>query len=122
MMHMCGAIMVCHGKEKRISDGERNTLDKDIRVFWQDKGWVDTHIIKDLATRFMELNIKKHEEDEWIILFCDKLSAHLDDEIRKICGDAKVLLCYAPPNMSNSIQSIDVGREIYKALHWVYTG
>ena len=45
----------------------------------------------------------------WVILFCDNLKAHLDEEVKKIFGDTKVFLCYLPPNMTNFIQPIDAG-------------
>ena len=50
-----------------------------------------------------------HGEDVWVILFCDNLSAHLDQEVKTIFGNGKVLLFYFPPNMTNFIQPIDAG-------------
>ena len=65
--------------------------------------------MRDLAIRFVEFKIEKHGKDEWVILFCDNLSAYLDDKVGVEIGDAKVLLCYFPPNMTNFIQLIDAG-------------
>ena len=45
----------------------------------------------------------------WVLLFCDNLKARLDEEVKRIFGDAKVLLFYFPPNMTNFIQPIDAG-------------
>ena len=42
-------------------------------------------------------------------MFCDNLNAHLDEEVKQIFGDGKVLLFYFPPNMTNFIQPIDAG-------------
>ena len=36
--------------------------------------------------------IIKHGEDVWVIMFCDNLNAHLDEEVKQIFGDGKVLL------------------------------
>ena len=44
-----------------------------------------------------------------MILFCDNLSAHLDQEVKTLFGNGKVLLFYFPPNMTNFIQPIDAG-------------
>ena len=42
-------------------------------------------------------------------MFYDNLYAHLDEEVKQIFGDGKVLLFYFPPNMTNFIQPIDAG-------------
>lgn len=51
----------------------------------------------------------EHGEDVWVLLFCDNLNAHFDKEVKRIFGNANVLLFYFPPNMTNFIQAIDVG-------------
>ena len=43
----------------------------------------------------------------WVILFCDNLSPYLDEEVNKIFGEIKVILCFLPPNMTNFFQPID---------------
>ena len=93
----------------RISAGEKALWDDDVKVFWQKKAWVDKHVMKDLAIRFVDHKKKVHGEDLWVILFCDNLSAHLDDDVREIFGNGKVFLCFFPPNMTNFIQPIDAG-------------
>ena len=50
-----------------------------------------------------------HGEGVWVIMFCDNLIAHLDPEAKQIFGFNKVLLCYLPPNTTNSIQVINEG-------------
>ena len=42
-------------------------------------------------------------------MFYDKLNTHLDEEVKQIFVDGKVLLFYFPPNMTNFIQPIDAG-------------
>ena len=80
----------------------------------QSKAWLDTVVMKDLAVNFVNRINEVHGVDKSFILFCDNLSAHLDEEVRKIFGDAKVFLCYFPPNMTNFIQPIDarMGRSV----------
>ena len=65
--------------------------------------------MRELAKRFVREKIIKHDEDVWVIMFCDNLNAHLDEEMKQIFGDGKVLLFYFPPNMTNFIQPIDAG-------------
>ena len=101
--------MVCRGTGKRISKAEKNLYDNDISVFWQPKAWVDKVVMRQLAERFVKEKNNKHGEDVWVLLFCDNLKAHLDEEVKIIFGDAKVLLFYFPPNMTNFIQPIDAG-------------
>jgi len=101
--------VVCRGTVKRISKAEKNLYDNDVNVFWQPKAWVDSVVMRKLAERFVAEKNSKHGEDVWVILFCDNLRAHLDEEVKRIFGDSKVLLFYFPPNMTNFIQPIDAG-------------
>ena len=89
--------------------GERELWHEDVRVFWQEKAWVDKYVMRDLAVRFVDFKIQKHGVEKWVILFCDNLSAHLDEEVKSIFGNGKVFLCYFPPNMTNMVQPIDAG-------------
>jgi hypothetical protein len=63
----------------------------------------------DLAEKFVTHKIEVHGGDTWVILFCDNLRAHVDDDVKRMFGDAKVFLCYFPPNMTNVLQPIDAG-------------
>ena len=42
-------------------------------------------------------------------MFCDNLAAHVDNDVKKIFGNGKVLLVYFPPVITEVIQSIDAG-------------
>ena len=75
--------LVCRGTGRRISTGEKVLWDKNVQVFWQKKAWVDKFVMRNLAIRFVELKTLKHDANTWVILFCDNLSAHLDEEVRK---------------------------------------
>ena len=101
--------MVCRGTGKRIAQAETDLYDEDIEVFWQPKAWVDKVVMRNLAERFVMEKNRVHGEDVWVILFCDNLSAHLDQEVKTIFGNGKVVLFYLPPNMTNFIQPIDAG-------------
>ena len=93
----------------RISAGEKALWNTDVKVFWQGKAWVDKHVMKDLAVRFVRHKQEVHGDNVWVILCCDNLSAHLDADVREIFGQGKVFLCFFPPNMTNFIQPIDAG-------------
>lgn len=101
--------LVCKGTGKRINSAEKELWDEDVKIFWQDKAWVDKHVMRELARRFVKHKLKVHGATTWVILFCDNLSAHLDEEVKKIFGDARVFLCFLPPGMTNFIQAIDAG-------------
>ena len=73
--------------------------------------------LRDSAIRFVEFKRKKIREDKWVSIFCDNLSTHLDDGIRNICGDDKVLLHYFLPNMTNFIHAIDAGLGICVTIY-----
>ena len=87
-----------HGRGS--NKAEKNLYDNGISVFWQPKAWVDKVVMRKLAERFATEKNNKHGEDVWVLLFCDNLKAHLDEEVKRIFGDAKVLLFYFPPNMT----------------------
>ena len=74
--------------------------------------------MRQLAHCFVAHKQEVHGEDVWVLLFCDNLKAHLDQEVKQIFGQGKVLLCYLPPNMTNFIQPIDagLGRSVHCAV------
>ena len=80
-----------------------------VKVFWQNNAWVDSLVMRDLARRFYEHKVAVHGEDVWVILFCDNLSAHLDEKVKNIIGERKLFLSFLPPNMKNFLQPIDSG-------------
>lgn len=41
---------------------------------------------------FVKLKVKVHGADTWVLLFCDNLKAHVNDQIQKGLGYAKVIL------------------------------
>ena len=62
-----------------------------------------------LSRRFFKHKVAVSGEDVWVILFCDNLSAHLDEELKKIFGERKVLFCFLPPKITNFLHPIDRG-------------
>ncbi len=44
-----------------------------------------------------------------MLLFCDNLISHLDEDLKKIFGKGHVFLCFFPPSMTEVVQSIDAG-------------
>ena len=101
--------LVCKGTGKRIKQAEKDLWNDDVDIFWQKKAWVDKLVMREIAEKFVRRKIKKHGANTWVLLFCDNLSAHLDDNVKEIFGKGKVFLCYLPPNMTNFIQPIDAG-------------
>ena len=78
-----------------MKKAEKALLNNDkVNAFWQKKAWVDAAVMEKIAVKFVEEKNAKHGEKTWVLLFCDNLSAHLADEVRKIFGDNKVFLCF----------------------------
>ena len=101
--------LVVKGTGKRIKQAEKDLWDDDVKMYWQKNVWVDTDVMLEIARRFVEHKIEVHGEDVWVILFCDNLKAHIHPAVKEIFGNAKVFLCFLPPNMTNFIQPIDAG-------------
>jgi hypothetical protein len=55
------------------------------------------------------MKIQKYGEEVWLLLYCDNLSAHLNEDVKDIFRKGKVLLCYFPPAMTEIVQPIDAG-------------
>ena len=100
--------LVCNGTGKRISRTEKNAWNENVEVFWQKKAWVDKYVMREIAKAFVRKKKMRHG-DLWVLLFCDNLKAHLDDEVKQIFGEGQVLLCFFPPAMTEVIQPIDAG-------------
>ena len=60
----------------------------------------------ELATKFVAEKMQRHG-DEWIDLFADNLSAHLNPGVKRIFGEGYVFVIYFPPSMTEIVQSID---------------
>jgi hypothetical protein len=86
----------------RINQGEKALWNPIVNMLWQGKAWVDNAVMRKLAHSFVIHKNAAHGE-KWVILFCDNLRAHLDEEVREIFGTGKVFLCFFPPNMTNFI-------------------
>ena len=51
--------------------------------------------MRDLSERFVMEKNRVYGEDSWVILFCDNLSAHVDQEVKTIFSNDHVLpLCF----------------------------
>ena len=58
---------------------------------------------------FVQNKVEFYGADTSVILFCGDLKYHVNDQIQKILGDAKVLLYFLPKNMTEVVQPIDAG-------------
>ena len=76
-----------------IQAAEKESWYKDVGVFWQNKKWVDSVVMRDLARKFFAHKNELHGEGVWIIVFCDNLSEHLDPEVKQIFVRNKVVFC-----------------------------
>ena len=56
---------------------------------------------------FVKHKVEVHGSDMWVILFCDNLKAHVNDQVQNSFGDEKVLLYYQPRNMTEVVQPVD---------------
>ena len=73
---------LCKGKGIQIHHSEKYLWDKDVDVFWQTNAWVDTELTKKLAEKSVRIKIELHGADEWVLLFCDKLRAHMATDVK----------------------------------------
>ena len=101
--------LVCKGTGKRVRQKEREMWDSRVDVFFQKNAWVDTEVMKEIAAKFVTFKMQTYGADTWALLYCDNLSAHVADDVRKIFGESKVFLCFLPPNMTQFVQPIDAG-------------
>jgi hypothetical protein len=77
--------LVVRGKGLRINQGEKALWNPNVNGFWQEKAWVDSKVMRELANSFISHKTLAHG-DKWVILFCANLSAHflyLDAEVRE---------------------------------------
>ena len=78
--------LVDKGNGTRIMKAEKEQWDERVDVFWQRNAWVDAVVMRKLARKFVDFKVRVHGESTWVLLFCDNLSAHLDEEVKEIFG------------------------------------
>ena len=100
--------LVNKGQGKRISQEEKARYNSKIDMFWQKNAWVDTNVMVELAKKFVQEK-KQRDGNEWVLMLCNNLAAHLVPEVKRIMGENQVLLFYFPPSMTEMIQPIDAG-------------
>ena len=57
----------------------KDLWDNRFNFFGKENPWVDSVVMRYLARRFVEHKVDVHGEDVSVILFCENLSAHLDE-------------------------------------------
>ena len=65
--------------------------------------------MKYISKNFAEQKNAVRGEDVWVIFFCDRLSAHMAEDLKTIFGDNIGRLFHIPPNTTNLFQPIDAG-------------
>ena len=50
-----------------------------------------------LAQKIVRERIQRYDDD-WVILYCDNMAAHLIPEVKRILGDKRVFIIYPPLN------------------------
>ena len=91
--------LVSKGTGTRIKAEEKARYSPQVEMFWQTNAWVDGQVMIKLAEKFVEEKIRRHGS-EWIVLYADNLSAHLNTEVKRIFGEGHVLVIYFLPSMT----------------------
>ena len=84
-------------------------LDDRVNIFCQNKTGVHSAVMRNLDRPFVNHKVAVHGEYVRVIIFCDNLSAYLDEEVKHMFGERKVFLCFLPSNMKNFLHNIDAG-------------
>ena len=67
--------------------------------------WFTTEVVIPYVNNYL-----RDFEDEWVMLIIDANGkVHIHPDVRKVFGDAKILVWYGEPNMSHKIAPIDRG-------------
>ena len=77
---------------KIIYRTEQEIWDARGKVFYHKNAWVDTPVTMNISEIFVTHKVEVHGYDTWVLLFYDNLKDHMNDQVRNIFGDAKVLL------------------------------
>ena len=90
-----------------------NDLAKDHQVEYtfQKKGWLDIPTTiwyaENIAIPYVNTDLRD-SEDEWVLLVLDASgNARIHPAVKKVFGDAKILMWFGEPNMSHRIAVID---------------
>ena len=100
--------LVSKGTGKQVRNEETSRYHPSVDMYWQKNAWVDGPVMIQLTNKFVQEK-KARYGDEWVLLFCNNLSAHLLPEVKAIFGSNQVLLVYFPPNMTEMIQPVNAG-------------
>ena len=79
-----------------IQAAEKESWYKDVGVFWQNKKWVDSVVMRDLARKFFAYNIEVHGEGVWFIMFLDNPIAQLYPEVKQFLGESRSSCANSP--------------------------
>ena len=93
----CWVDLVSKGLGKRIREEETARYHPTVDMFWQKNAWVDGPTIIKLAEKIVREKIERHGDD-WVLLYCDNLAAHLGPDVKRILGDNRFLIFYPPLN------------------------
>jgi hypothetical protein len=109
----CGGYTVLIGrgqvlKGTRFSEAERASWSKNVPFLFQKNAWVDTKVMEDIARGFVDYVKEKHKGKR-VLVFCDNLSSHLADSVKKIFREGNVVLCFLPADLTEAVQPIDAG-------------
>ena len=69
---------------KRISKTYQDIWDARSKSFFRNNSWVDTPVMMNIVEIFVKHNVEVHGADIWVLLFCDNLKAHVNDQVRNI--------------------------------------
>jgi hypothetical protein len=95
-------------KGTRFSAAERAAWSKQVPFLFQKNAWVDTTVMEDIAKGFV-VYVKEKHKGKRVLVFCDNLSSHLADSVKKIFREGNVVLCFLPADLTEAVQPIDAG-------------
>ena len=92
-----------------------NTVGEEHKVkhYFQKRGWFNVETTLWFATDVVIPYVNEHlrsDPQEWILLIIDANGkVHIHPDVRKVFGDANILVWYGEPNMSHKIAPVDRG-------------
>ena len=57
-------------------------------------GWNYSHA--EFNWKILKHNNEFHGEGVWVLIYCDKLRAHVAADVKQIFGENKLLICFLP--------------------------
>ena len=99
-------VIIFRGKGKRLSAVEKASWDKDVDVYFPKKAWADTEFCLDWSKKNFKAIVKDTGN---LILFLDKLEAHVQESFRNSIKDLEGITWFGVPDATDMWQQVDGG-------------